>query len=47
VLTLLLVGLDNFAVAIDIGLTGVDRRVRLRIAVVFGLFEASRLARRS
>ena len=43
-LTLLLVagsvGLDNFAAAIAIGLTGVDRRVRLRIAVVFGVFEA-------
>ena len=43
-LTLLLVagsiGLDNFAAAIAIGLTGVDRQVRLRIAVIFGLFEA-------
>jgi len=43
-LTLLLVagsvGLDNFAAAIAIGLAGVDRRVRLRIAVVFGAFEA-------
>ena len=43
-LTLLLVagsvGLDNFAAAIAIGLGGVDQRVRLRIAVVFGLFEA-------
>ncbi len=43
-LTLLLVagsvGADNFAAAIAIGLAGVDRRVRLRIAVVFGLFEA-------
>ncbi|MGH3264248.1 MAG: manganese efflux pump MntP family protein, partial [Trebonia sp.] len=34
------VGLDNFAASIAIGLTGVDRRLRLRIAVVFGLFEA-------
>ncbi len=34
------VGLDNFAASIAIGLAGVDRRVRLRIAVVFGLFEA-------
>jgi manganese efflux pump family protein len=44
VLTLLLVagsvGADNFAAAIAIGLAGVDRHVRLRIAVVFGLFEA-------
>ncbi|MGZ4244811.1 MAG: manganese efflux pump MntP [Solirubrobacteraceae bacterium] len=43
-LTLLLVavpvGLDNFAAAIAIGLGGVDRRLRLRIAGVFGLFEA-------
>jgi manganese efflux pump family protein len=44
VLTILLiavsVGLDNFAASIAIGLAGVDRRIRLRIAVVFGLFEA-------
>jgi putative Mn2+ efflux pump MntP len=44
VLTLLLVagsvGLDNFAASVAIGLAGVDRRVRLRIAVVFGGFEA-------
>ncbi len=43
-LTLLLVagslGADNFAAAIAIGLAGVDRQVRLRIAVVFGVFEA-------
>jgi putative Mn2+ efflux pump MntP len=43
-LTLLLVagsvGLDNFAAAVAIGLAGVDRRLRLRIAIVFGLFEA-------
>jgi putative Mn2+ efflux pump MntP len=43
-LTLLLVagsvGLDNFAAAIAIGLSGVDRRLRVRIAVVFGVFEA-------
>jgi putative Mn2+ efflux pump MntP len=44
VLTILLiaasVGLDNFAASIAIGLAGVDRSLRLRIAVVFGLFEA-------
>lgn len=34
------VGLDNFAAAIAIGLSGVDRSVRVRVAVVFGLFEA-------
>jgi putative Mn2+ efflux pump MntP len=43
-LTLLLVagsvGLDNFAASIAIGLAGVDRQVRVRIAVVFGAFEA-------
>ncbi len=43
-LTLLLVagsvGADNFAAAVAIGLAGVDRHLRLRIAVVFGLFEA-------
>jgi manganese efflux pump family protein len=44
VLTLLLVagsvGLDNFAASIAIGLSGVDRQLRVRIAVVFGIFEA-------
>jgi len=43
-LTLLLVagslGADNFAAAVAIGLAGVDQRLRLRIAVVFGVFEA-------
>lgn len=34
------IGLDNFAASIAIGLSGIDRRLRLRIAVVFGLFEA-------
>jgi putative Mn2+ efflux pump MntP len=34
------VGLDNFAASIAVGLTGVDRALRLRIAVVFGTFEA-------
>ncbi|MGA9857958.1 MAG: manganese efflux pump [Solirubrobacteraceae bacterium] len=42
-LTLLLVaasvGLDNFAAAIAIGISGVDQRLRLWIALVFGLFE--------
>jgi putative Mn2+ efflux pump MntP len=33
-------GLSNFAVAIGIGLSGVDARVRLRVAIVFGAFEA-------
>ncbi len=43
-LTLLLVavsvGLDNFAASIALGLAGVDRALRLRTALVFGLFEA-------
>jgi len=34
------IGLDNFAASIAIGLAGIDRRLRVRIAVVFGLFEA-------
>jgi manganese efflux pump family protein len=43
VLALLLVavslGMSNFAASIAIGLSGVDAHLRLRIAVVFGLFE--------
>ncbi len=33
-------GLDNFAAAIAIGLAGVGARTRLRVGVVFGVFEA-------
>jgi manganese efflux pump family protein len=33
-------GLDNFAAALAIGLAGVDARTRLRVGVVFGVFEA-------
>jgi putative Mn2+ efflux pump MntP len=33
------VGLSNFAAAIGIGTGGVDNRTRLRVALVFGLFE--------
>ena len=33
-------GLSNFAAAIAIGIAGADARTRLRIGVVFGLFEA-------
>lgn len=33
-------GLDNFAAAVAIGLAGVDTRTRLRVGVVFGVFEA-------
>jgi putative Mn2+ efflux pump MntP len=44
VLALLLValslGLSNFAAAIGIGVAGVDGHTRLRVGLVFGLFEA-------
>jgi manganese efflux pump family protein len=44
VLALLLValslGLSNFAASIAIGISGVDRALRVRIALAFGLFEA-------
>lgn len=33
-------GLSNFAAAVGIGLSGVDARVRLRVGVAFGAFEA-------
>ena len=33
-------GLDNFAVSIAIGLAGVDRALRTRLATAFGIFEA-------
>ena len=33
------VGVSNFAAAIAIGVSGVDARVRLRVGVVFGVFE--------
>jgi manganese efflux pump family protein len=34
------VGLSNFAAAIAIGVSGVDARTRLRVGLVFGLFES-------
>jgi manganese efflux pump family protein len=34
-------GASNFAASIGIGLAGVDNRTRLRVAVVFGFFEAA------
>ena len=34
------VGLSNFAGAVGIGLSGVDRKTRLRVGIAFGLFEA-------
>lgn len=33
------VGLSNFAAAIAIGVAGVDARTRLRVGIVFGVFE--------
>lgn len=33
-------GLSNFAAAVGIGVSGVDRGTRLRVGLVFGLFEA-------
>jgi putative Mn2+ efflux pump MntP len=44
VLALLLVavslGLSNFAAAIGVGVAGVDARTRLRVGLIFGVFEA-------
>ena len=39
-LVALSVGLDNFGAATAIGVSGVDQHLRLRIAIVFGAFEA-------
>jgi manganese efflux pump family protein len=33
------VGLDNFAAAIGIGLSGIDAKLRFQVALVFGVFE--------
>jgi manganese efflux pump family protein len=45
VLALLLVaaslGLSNFAASVGIGVSGVDARTRLRVGVIFGVFEAA------
>ena len=40
-LVALSVGLDNLGAAAAIGVSGVDQRLRLRIAIVFGTFEAA------
>ena len=32
-------GLSNFAASVGIGVTGIDARTRLRVGVIFGLFE--------
>jgi manganese efflux pump family protein len=39
-LVALSVGLDNFGAATAIGVAGVDRTLRVRVAVIFGAFEA-------
>jgi putative Mn2+ efflux pump MntP len=41
VLVAIALGLSNFAAAIGIGLSGVDGRLRIRVAIIFGLFEAA------
>src|SRR5215468_4507530 len=38
-LVALSLGLSNFAAAIGIGVSGIDGRTRLRVGVIFGLFE--------
>lgn len=40
VLVAVALGLSNLAAALGIGLSGVDARVRIRVGLVFGLFEA-------
>jgi putative Mn2+ efflux pump MntP len=39
-LVALSVGLDNFGASTAIGVTGVDRKLRIRVVLIFGLFEA-------
>ena len=41
VLVAVALGLSNFAAAIGIGLSGVDGRLRIRITIIFGFFEAA------
>lgn len=40
ILVALVLGIDNLAVSVGIGVSGVRAGVRVRVAVVFGLFEA-------
>src|SRR5215475_4508387 len=39
-LVALSLGLSNFAAAVGIGVAGVDSRTRLRVGLIFGIFEA-------
>lgn len=32
-------GLDNFAASVGIGVSGIDAQARLRVGVIFGVFE--------
>jgi len=41
VLVALSLGLSNFAAAVGIGVSGIDARTRLRVGVIFGLFETA------
>ena len=40
VLVAVSLGLSNFAAAVGIGVSGIDGRTRLRVGLIFGLFEA-------
>lgn len=40
-LVALALGLSNFAAAVGIGISGVDARARLRVGLVFGVFETA------
>ena len=40
-LVALSLGLSNFAAAVGIGVSGIDARTRLRVGVIFGLFETA------
>jgi manganese efflux pump family protein len=40
-LVALSVGLDNFGASTALGVSGVDRNLRLQVALIFGLFEAA------
>jgi putative Mn2+ efflux pump MntP len=41
ILVAISVGLSNLAASVGIGVGGVDRRTRLRVGIIFGLFEAA------
>lgn len=38
-LVALSLGLSNFAASVGIGVSGIDPRARLRVGVIFGIFE--------